>query len=169
MLRWMFAVAGVAALAWGGWLAWDFADARDAIQAVFWFVGGPIVHDVVVAPVVGIGGLALARVVPAGWRVPVAVGAVLSGVLVLLAVPVLWRPFGVSTNPGLHDANYVLGLGVALGVVWLGVLVSGAIGRIARNRAGRSDPGTRDPSRRLARGGSNRGRPSRSRGSTALP
>jgi hypothetical protein len=133
LLRWMFAVAGVAALAWGGWLGWEFTDARDSFQAVFWFVGGPIVHDALVAPAVGIGGLVRARVVPAGWRVPVAVGAVLSGVLVLLALPVLWRPFGVSTNPGLHDANYVLRLGIALGVVWLGVLVSGAIaGRIHR-------------------------------------
>jgi hypothetical protein len=141
MLRWMFAVAGVAALAWGGWLAFDFADGRDSIQAVFWFVGGPVVHDALVAPVVGIGGLVLARVLPATWRVPVAVGAVLSGVLALLSVPVLWRPFGVSTNPGLHDGNYPLRLGIALGVVWLGVLVSGAIAEVARNRARRVDPG----------------------------
>lgn len=141
MLRWMFAAAGVAALAWGGWLAWEFADARDSFQAAFWFVGGPVVHDGLVAPAVGIGGLVLARVVPAAWRVPVAVGVVLSGVLALLAVPVLWRPFGVSTNPGLHDANYGLGLSVALGVVWLGVLMSGAIAEIARKRAGRADPG----------------------------
>jgi hypothetical protein len=127
MLRWTFTAAGAAALAWGAWLAWDFAGRHDSIQALFWFVGGPVVHDGVVAPVIGIGGLVLARVLPTAWRVPVAVGAVASGVLVLLSVPLLWRPFGVATNPGLHDANYVRGLLIALGVVWLGVIVAGAV------------------------------------------
>ena len=138
MLRWMFAIAGAGALAWGAWLAWDFAGRHDAIQAAFWFVGGPVVHDGLVAPVVGIGGLVLARVVPVVWRVPVAVGAVLSGVLALLSIPLLWHPFGVSTNPGLHDANYVLGLSIALGTVWLGVVIGGVVRQktdAARGRA----------------------------------
>jgi hypothetical protein len=68
--------------------------------------------------------------------VPVAVGAVLSGVLALLAAPLLWRPFGVPANPGLHDANYGLGLAVALGVVWAGVLAWSSIRTsAARGRA----------------------------------
>ncbi|HEV7646723.1 MAG TPA: hypothetical protein VGP26_01035 [Actinophytocola sp.] len=120
-MRWVFAVAGVAALAWGGRLLWDLAARHDAIQVAFFFAGGPVVHDAIVAPAVGIGGLVLARALPPPARVPVALGAVLSGVLVLLAVPLVWRPFGVAVNPGLHDGNYVLGLGIALGVVWLGV------------------------------------------------
>ncbi len=94
-------------------------------------------HDGLVAPVVGVGGLVLARVLPVAWRVPVAVGAVLSGVLALIAVPLLWRPFGVATNPGLHDANYVLGLTVALGVVWLGVAVGGTIRHMSKTDAAR--------------------------------
>lgn len=132
-MRAVFAVAGLAALAWGGWLAFEFATgARNAVQVLFWFVGGPLVHDFVVAPVVGLAGLALVRVVPGAWRAPVAVGAVLSAVLVLLAVPLLWRPFGVAVNPGLHDANYALGLSVALGVVWVAVVVSGLARRHRR-------------------------------------
>ncbi len=137
MLRWSFAVAGLAALAWGAWLAWDFAGRHDAIQAAFWFVGGPVVHDGLVAPAVGVAGLVLSRFVPVAWRVPVAVGAVLSGVLALLAVPLLWHPFGVATNPGLHDRNYALGLTVALGVVWLGVAVAGAIRVLGKTGAAR--------------------------------
>lgn len=137
MLRWSFAVAGIAALAWGGWLAWDFADRPDAIQAAFWLVGGPVLHDALVAPFVGVAGLVLARVLPVAWRVPVAVGAVLSGVLALLAVPLLWRPFGVAANPGLHDGDYVLGLSIALGVVWLGVVVAGGIRHISKTDAAR--------------------------------
>lgn len=129
-MRAMLFVLGSAALAWGGWLAFTYAlGARNAEQALFWFVGGPLVHDFLVAPVVGLTGLTLARYVPVAWRRPIAVGAVLSGVLGLLALPLLWRPFGVVENPGLHDGNHVLGLSVALGVVWLGVAVSGLSGQ----------------------------------------
>lgn len=127
MARSLFALAGAAALAWGAWLAWDFAGGRGALQAALWLVGGPVVHDALVAPAVGLVGVALVRFVPATWRAPMAVGAVLSGVLALLAVPLLWRPFGVAVNPGLHDADYVLGLSIALGVVWAGVVVSGVV------------------------------------------
>src|SRR5262245_4977266 len=121
----MFAAAGAAALAWGAWLAWEFASRHDAIQAAFWLVGAPVVHDALMAPAVGIGGLLIVRVLPTGWRVPVAVGAGLSGVLALLSVPLLWRPFGVATNPGLHDGNYTRSLLIALGVVWVGVVIAG--------------------------------------------
>lgn len=134
MLRGLLAAAGVAALAWGVWLAWDFAGAHDAIQVVFWLAGGPVVHDGVVAPVVGVVGLAVVRFVPPVWRAPVAVGAVLSGVLALLAVPLLWHPFGVATNPGLHDGDYAVRLSITLGVVWLGVAVAGIVRARRRSR-----------------------------------
>jgi hypothetical protein len=134
-VRAVLSVLGVAALAWGGWLALEFAiGARKAEQALFWFVGGPIVHDFLVAPLVAVVGLALVRFVPAGWRAPIAVGAVSSAVLGLLALPLLWRPYGVAVNPGLHDRNYVLGLSIALGVVWVGVVVGGLAARWRRGR-----------------------------------
>ncbi|HWM06950.1 MAG TPA: hypothetical protein VNP92_31820 [Actinophytocola sp.] len=136
MVRLVFALAGAAALAWGGWLLWELVGSRGWLQAAFWLVGGPVVHDALVAPVVGLVGLALTRFVPRAWRVPVAVGAVLSGVLALLAAPLLWRPFGVAVNPGLHDADYVLGLSIALGVVWVGVLAGGMV-RAKRTDAAR--------------------------------
>jgi len=126
------AVVGLALLAYGGLLAWEFATSRtiNAVQGIAWFVGGPVVHDGLVAPLVGVLGLLIARFVPATWRAPVAVGVVLSAVLTLLAIPLLWRPFGVATNPGLHDRDYAAGLAIALGVVWLGVLVSGITRRL---------------------------------------
>ncbi|GAB3445647.1 hypothetical protein [Actinophytocola sediminis] len=136
-MRAVFALTGLAALAWGGWLALEFAlGSRNAVQALFWFAGGPLVHDLVVAPAVGLLGLALVRVVPVAWRAPVAVGAVVSAVLALLAVPLLWRPFGVATNPGLHDADYLPRLAVTLGVVWVAVLLTG----LARRRRRGSPP-----------------------------
>jgi hypothetical protein len=123
-MRAVFAIAGLAALAWGGWLAWDFGtnSARDGVQALAWFVAGPVVHDGLIAPAVGIIGLVIAKNLPKPWRAPVAVGLVLTGILTVLAIPLLWRPFGVPSNPGLHDGNYAAGLAVALGFCWLAVL-----------------------------------------------
>jgi hypothetical protein len=127
MVRISFALVGLALLAYGAVLAWDFATARsvNAVQGLAWFVGGPILHDAVLAPVVGVLGVLLTRYVPVAWRAPIAVGAVLSGVLTLLAIPLLWRPFGVATNPGLHDLDYGTGFAIALGVVWVCVLATG--------------------------------------------
>ena len=139
-MRALFAVSGLAALAWGGWLVWDFTtqSTSDSVQALAWFVGGPILHDGLVAPVVGVTGLVIARRLPSRWRAPVAVGLVVSAVLAVLAIPLLWRPFGVPNNPGLHDGNYGLRLGVALGGCWLVVLLvvfAAKLRRAARGRA----------------------------------
>ncbi len=135
-LRIAFAVVGLVLLAYGGLLAWDFATAstRNAVQGIAWFVGGPVLHDAVAAPVVGVLGVLLTRYVPVAWRAPIGVGAVLSGVLTLLAIPLLWRPFGVATNPGLHDRDYGLGFAIALGVVWVSVVAAGLYRARRRSR-----------------------------------
>ncbi len=126
-MRIVLALAGLALLGYGAVLAWEFGTSRtvNAVEGLAWFAGGPIVHDGLVAPVVGLAGLVLARRLPRPWRVPVTVGVVLSAILTLLAVPLLWRPFGVPTNPGLHDRDYGTGLAIALGVVWLAVIAAG--------------------------------------------
>jgi hypothetical protein len=128
-MRITFFVLGLAALAWGGYLALDFATSslHDGVQAAVIFVAGPVVHDALVAPLVGVTGLVLATKLPAPWRVPVVVGAVLTAILALLAVPLIWHPFGVATNPGLHDGHYLLGLGIYLAVVWAGVAAAGLV------------------------------------------
>ena len=126
-MRWLFAIAGLGLLAYGAVLTWEFATSRtvNAVQGAAWFIGGPLVHDALVAPVVGLVGLGLSRVLPRPWRAPVVTGLVLTGVLTMLGLPLLWRPFGGATNPGLHDRDYGTGLAVALGVVWLAVVVAG--------------------------------------------
>ncbi|HVK21031.1 MAG TPA: hypothetical protein VM677_06700, partial [Actinokineospora sp.] len=98
-------------------------------QGLAWFVGGPVVHDAVVAPVVGGVGLLIASRISPRWRTPVLAGSVATGVLALLAVPLLWRPFGVPDNPGLHDRDYWLGLGVSLAIVWAAVALGGLLTR----------------------------------------
>ncbi|WP_424184195.1 hypothetical protein ACOBQX_20000 [Actinokineospora sp. G85] len=112
---------GLAALAWGGWLAVDFATTswRDTWQSLAIFISAPLLHDAVIAPVVGGTALLLTRVLPPAWHTPTKTAAAATGVLALLAIPLLWHPFGTPTNPGLHDRDYGTGLLIALATIWL--------------------------------------------------
>jgi hypothetical protein len=131
IIRIAFALPGLAALVWGLVLGVQFAlhSFRDGRSAIAFFIGGPILHDAVVAPFVGAAGLLISRWVVQYWRTPVRVGAVISGVLTLIAVPGIWRTYAGQRNPGLDDRNYTAGLLVALAVVWVGVVVWGLVRR----------------------------------------
>jgi hypothetical protein len=118
-MRWLIGALGVAIGAWGAFLLLPLLD----LNLALWFIGGPVVHDLLLAPLFGGLGLLIARRVPKRWRAPVQVGGLLTGVLLALAVPLLWRPFAGPSNPGLNDRNYLVGLLVAVAVIWLGVLV----------------------------------------------
>ena len=108
--RLLIGAVGVAMAVWGALLA---IQVPQIIEFGAWFLAGPILHDALLAPLVGVVGLAL--------KGPVKAGAVVSGILVLIAVPLLWQPH-VPVNPGLHDRDYWLGLAISLAVVWLVVL-----------------------------------------------
>ncbi|MBB5852999.1 hypothetical protein ACFQ05_06850 [Amycolatopsis umgeniensis] len=133
-LRLLLFLPGLGALAWGAVLFAEYAFPLrpDVFGTLGWLLGGPLAHDLLIAPAVGGVGLALSRFLPDRWKTPVRTGAVLTGVLTLLAVPLLWRPFGGARNPGLHDADTVTGLLVTVAVVWLGVLVAALLPRKAR-------------------------------------
>ncbi|MGM1059773.1 hypothetical protein [Saccharothrix sp. Mg75] len=130
--RWVLGALGVAAGLWGAVLLLPLLD----VDLLVWFLGGPVAHDLLLAPLVGGVGLAVARWVAAPWRVPVVVGGVLSGVLVLLAVPLLWRPHAGPANPGLHDRAHGPWLLAAVAAIWLGVLVTGLVRGLVRERKG---------------------------------
>jgi hypothetical protein len=135
--RIVLALLGLAGLGYGALLGVRFTlrSFGDGRSAAAFFIGGPVVHDAVVAPLVGVVGLLISRWVGRNWRVPVRVGAAVSGVLVLLAVPALWRAYAGQANPGLDDRNYGLGLGLFLVAVWFVVLVAGLV-RTWRARGG---------------------------------
>lgn len=146
MIRVLLALSGLALLAYGAVLAWEFATSRtvNAVQGAAWFIGGPLIHDGIIAPAVGLTGWVLARIVPTPWRTPVTVGVLLSGVLTLIAIPLLWRPYGTVVNPGLHDRNYGTGLAIALGAVWLAVAAAGMTRHIRSTRTTRGHRGLTD-------------------------
>ncbi|GAA1971954.1 hypothetical protein [Amycolatopsis minnesotensis] len=132
--RTLLVLPGLAALAWGLVLFAQFAFplGPQGFVALGWLAGGTLVHDAVVAPLAGVAGFALSRILPRPWRAPVLAGAVLSAVLGLIAFPLLWRAHGAPPLPGLHDGDTLGGLLISLGVVWLGVVLAGLVRTLRR-------------------------------------
>ena len=95
--RWLFLAPGLAIVAYGfyGLLT---AGGRVPLDAwLTWFVGSALLHDLVLAPVwVGLGWVA-AKTLPRPARGPVVVGAAVSGVLTLVALPFV---LGYGGDPG---------------------------------------------------------------------
>ncbi len=132
--RTLLVLPGLAALAWGVVLFVEYAFPLrpDVFGTVGWIVGGPLLNDGVVAPLTAVLGIVLARIVPRPWRVPVVTGTVITGVLLIVAFPLLWRPYGTPPMPGLHDGNPVLGLALTLAAVWLVALATPLVRRVVR-------------------------------------
>ncbi|WP_444947745.1 hypothetical protein [Micromonospora ureilytica] len=119
VVRLFLLVLGAAATAYGGWLLLPQLG-----TTLPWLIGGPVLHDVLVAPLVGLVGLVLGRLVTNRLRLAwITAGLLASATLLLLAVPLLWRPPSAPPNPGLPDRNYPLGLAVGLAVVWAAIVI----------------------------------------------
>jgi ubiquinone/menaquinone biosynthesis C-methylase UbiE len=129
LTRVLLALLGLAGLGFGISLAWPMLLAVPSAGVSFpgWVIVGPFLHDGLIAPLVGVFGLLVVRRLPATWRAPVTAGAAVSGVLLLLSVPHLWRAFAPNHYPGLDDRDYSAGLLVALAVVWALALAVGGI------------------------------------------
>ncbi|MEU4763354.1 hypothetical protein AB0H12_08870 [Actinosynnema sp. NPDC023794] len=132
-MRWVIGALGVVMGLWGAVLVLPLV----SVELALWFVAGPVAHDALLAPLFAGFGLLIARWVPKPWRAAARVGGTVTGVLVLLAVPLLWRPFAGGPNPGLVDRDYPVGLLVAVGVTWLGVLATTLVRRHKRPHADR--------------------------------
>ncbi|MGC4837923.1 hypothetical protein ACLQ3D_25815 [Micromonospora vinacea] len=118
-VRLLLLVVGAAFTAYGGWLLLPQLG-----SALPWLIGGPVLHDLLVAPLVGLVGLALSRLVTNRLRRAwIAAGLLASATLLLIAVPLLWRPPSAPPNPGLPDRDYPLGLTVGLAVLWAAIVI----------------------------------------------
>ncbi|MCB0951044.1 MAG: hypothetical protein KDB44_17580 [Mycobacterium sp.] len=120
IVRILLIAAGAAVGSYGAVLLWDFSPTV-LLRIAVWAGVGVVVHDFVFAPLCAAAGLAWRRLLPARWQSPVAVAALCSVVVVLLAVPVYDKPGLKPDNPTVLDRNYPLGLWVSLVVVWAGV------------------------------------------------
>ena len=144
MTRFILWKFGVAAAAYGALLLLDDARA-DPVGVATWLVGGVVLHDLVLAPVVIVLVVVAARTLPAAWRGPTAAALVVLGSVTLLAIPVLGRFGARPDNPTLLDRPYVAGW---LLVAALTVLATAATvvlrARRVRRAAGRGS-GSRAP------------------------
>lgn len=89
------------------------------MRIVVWALVAVALHDVVFAPLCAAMGLSSRRVLPAVWQAPVAVAALCTVVLALLAIPVFDKPGMHPDNATVLDRDYHAGLWISLTVVWL--------------------------------------------------
>jgi hypothetical protein len=108
-------------------------DTRPADLARF-VVGGALLHDLVVAPLVIVAGVVVARAVPRRARAAVQTALVVSGVVALFAYPLV-RGYGLAANnPSSLPHDYGRNLLIVLGVVWAAAAVAVAVGwRVKRS------------------------------------
>ncbi|MGL5819061.1 MAG: hypothetical protein ACRCYR_15965 [Phycicoccus sp.] len=133
-LRATLAVAGAAGAGYGILLLGRLDDGQVA-DVARWAVGGIVVHDGVLAPlVVALGAMAAARA--PGWlRMPLVRALVVLGPLTLVAVPVLGRFGAKPDNPTLLDRPYVAGYAAVVA----GVVLLTALDAVHRRRASRRE------------------------------
>ena len=117
-LFWISAVAGWAVIGFGLRGVFQHSlDTRPANLAKF-VVGGALLHDLVVAPLVILVGVVVARAVPRRTRAVVQGALVVTAVLALFSYPLV-RAYGLAANnPTSLPHNYTANLLVVLGAVW---------------------------------------------------
>lgn len=117
-LFWISAAAGWAVIAWGLRGVFQHSlDTRPANLARF-VVGGALLHDLLVAPLVILAGVLIARAVPGRSRAVVQGALAVSGIIALFSYPLV-RAYGLAANnPTSLPRNYTAGLLIVLGIVW---------------------------------------------------
>lgn len=128
VVRALLGLGGAGLAAYGALLLWDNPPVI-LMRILVWAVVALVVHDFVFAPLCAVLGLAGRRLIATRWRSPVAVAALCSVVLVLLAIPVYGKPGLRPDNMTVLDRNYPVGLWVSLAIVWLGVPLYALLGR----------------------------------------
>lgn len=118
MARRVLTTLGLAMLAFGVLGLLRHADETRPLDALTFLLGGLVLHDGLWAPVVMVGGVVLARVVPRRFRPTVQGALLVSAALTLVAIPP-WTGRGrLANNASILPQDYGAGLLTALAVVW---------------------------------------------------
>lgn len=117
---WVGVAAGAALMAWGAFLfAQDTPQGDRRINFAVWVVGSDLVHDALVAPLVCLVGVIVARAAPSWARAPVQAGLIATGTVLL----VVWLPWTGSAdgarNPTIQPLDYTTAALSVLAAVWL--------------------------------------------------
>jgi hypothetical protein len=102
---------------------------------VRWLLGGLVLHDAVLVPLVTVAGLLVAKLAPRWLRGPIDVALVLSGLVLLFAYPLL-RAFGRrESNPSILPLDYGRNVAIVLLLIWLGAAALAAVKLVERRRS----------------------------------
>ncbi len=96
-------------------------NATDFRSFLRYYVGGDIVHDLIVAPIVAVIGIVVIRRAPVMTRAPLRAALFGSAVAVAVAWPAL-RGYGrmrTPDNASVQPLNYATAVGTVVGVIWV--------------------------------------------------
>lgn len=130
--RWAFYAVGIAMMGWGLYGLLTTASTKPLNWANF-FVGGVIAHDLVFAPLLALVAVLALQHIPAPYRSYVQAGVLISGLLVLVTLPMLISP-GRPDDPSTLPLPYGRNLLLVVVVVWAAVAATALVGR-RRDRA----------------------------------
>ena len=120
---WPLLVVGLGLAAWGFRLLTVTNVPLDEFAP--WFVGGVLAHDLVLAPIVVRGRVgSCAAIVPARLRAPVQVGLIVSGVVLVFAIPGLLDKGRDLGNTSKLPNDYPVSVAIVLGAIWAVVLLA---------------------------------------------
>lgn len=97
------------------------------VSSAEWLVGGVVLHDFVLAPIVLTVLWLGSKVVPEWARASVTAGAIVLGSVTLIAIPAIGRFGAKSDNATLLDRSYGVGWLVFAGIVAVGVAAGLAV------------------------------------------
>ncbi len=128
-------VAGVLAIAFGLRGVLRGGVATDWPVTLAWLVAGPLLHDLVVFPLVAAVGWVVARVVPESVRPVVRGGLLVAGAVTAVAIPVL-SGRGDPGNPSLTPLDYPRNYAIVLATIAAGTAVLALVRHRRAARAG---------------------------------
>lgn len=137
VVRGMLIVAGIGFGLWGLWLMRDFTH-QQLSSAGWWFAGGVVLHDAVLAPIVVGIGVAASRALPGHFRSSTATAFLLWGTLTIAFLPTLSGEGGKTGNDTILGKPYVLSWVILTGVLVVAAFVAAHVRRRQLARRGRT-------------------------------
>jgi len=130
--RWVFYAVGAGMIVWGGRGLFTTASTKPANWAKF-FIGGAVAHDLLFSPIFA-GAVFLAiRRIPAPIRAYVQAGVLITGLVTLVALPMVLSPGGVPDNSSVLPLPYARNLLLVVAVIWLAVLGTAVVDSTRRS------------------------------------
>ena len=113
-------LVGAATVACGGLLMLQLLIERTApvLGVAAWWLGGPLIVDLIAVPIVVLLGVGIGRVVPPRWRRYVSAASGLTVLVTIVAFPFLTGHGRRPDNPSLLDRNYGAGYLALVAIIW---------------------------------------------------